>query len=105
MTSDNMITTAECIVQRSLTHYISRRLLLAALMTCDVSEGGAGAVRDSCRELCMERRGEYGGWLGEEGKLLLNEIRTGGMWADGSSVVVMEGSGSGSGQWNGGEGD
>ena len=53
----------------------------------------------------MERRGKYGGWLGEEGKLLLNEIRTGGMWADGSSVVVMEGSGSGSGQWNGGEGD
>ena len=42
--------------------------------------------------------------VGEEGKLLLNEIRTGGMRADGSSVVVMEGSGSGSGQWNGGGG-
>ena len=35
------------------------------------------------------------------GKLLLNEIRTGAV----GRVVVMEGSGSGSGQWNGGRGD
>ena len=48
-------------------------------------------------------RREEGGAEAEEGKLLLNEIRTGGMRADGSSVVVMEGSDSG--QWNWGRGD
>ena len=64
--------------------------------------GRGRAVRDSCRELGMERWRLMRG-VGEEGKLLLNEIRTGGMRADGSSVVVMEGSDSG--QWNWGRGD
>ena len=48
-------------------------------MPWELGGRGRGAVtggqRDRCRDLCIERRGEYG--VRKEGKLLLNEIRTG----------------------------